>query len=88
MGRNYKDIAEFVGMTGQITETAISKGHSGFKLGSRSLERLKGVNTDLVKVVKRAIEITGVDFIVGEGVRTIEKQREYRQIANNELKVH
>ena len=50
---------------------------SGFKLGARSLERLKGVHQDLVKVVKRAIQLTEVDFGVTEGVRAIEKQREY-----------
>lgn len=48
-----------------------------FKLGARSLERLQGVHQDLVKVVKRAIQLTEVDFGVTEGVRAIEKQREY-----------
>lgn len=48
-----------------------------FKLGQRSLERLVGVDDDLVKVVKLAIQDTTVDFGVTEGLRTIEKQREY-----------
>lgn len=43
-------------------------------LGKRSLERLNGVHPDLVKVVKRAIEITTVDFSVTEGLRTRERQ--------------
>jgi peptidoglycan L-alanyl-D-glutamate endopeptidase CwlK len=43
-------------------------------LGKRSLERLSGVHPDLVKVVKRAIEITKVDFSVTEGLRTKERQ--------------
>lgn len=47
-----------------------------FKLSTRSLNNLKGVNENLVKVVKRAIEITEVDFIVTEGLRTRERQRE------------
>ena len=47
-----------------------------FKLSNKSLERLKGVHPDLVKVVKRAIELTEVDFSVGEGLRTIERQKE------------
>lgn len=47
-----------------------------FKLSSRSLKALEGVHPDLVAVVKRAIEITPVDFVVIEGVRTIERQRE------------
>ena len=37
-----------------------------FKLGKRSLSNLKGVHPDLVKVVKRAIELTEVDFTVIE----------------------
>ncbi len=45
-----------------------------FKLSKRSLDNLKGVNPDLVRVVKRAIEITKVDFMVIEGLRTKEKQ--------------
>jgi peptidoglycan LD-endopeptidase CwlK len=49
----------------------------GFKLGTRSLERLKGVHPDLVKVVKLAIEKSEIDFTVGEGLRTIETQRKY-----------
>lgn len=48
-----------------------------YKLGKRSLENLKGVNPRLVNVVKRAIEITTVDFGVTQGLRTIEQQKEY-----------
>lgn len=47
-----------------------------FKLSNKSLDRLKGVHPDLVKVVKRAIELTEIDFSVGEGLRTIERQKE------------
>lgn len=47
-----------------------------FVLGSRSLERLQGVHPDLVKVVKRAIQITECDFTVLEGVRTKTRQAE------------
>lgn len=39
-------------------------------------EILAGVHPDVVRVVKRAIEITAQDFIVTEGVRTPERQRE------------
>ena len=46
-----------------------------YRLGQRSLDRLKGVHPDLVKVVKRAIEITTVDFTVLEGLRTPERQK-------------
>ncbi len=48
-----------------------------FKLSRRSLERMQGVHPDLVKVVLSAIKITEVDFGVTEGLRTVEKQREY-----------
>lgn len=47
-----------------------------FKLGSRSLARMEGVHPDLVKVVKRAIEITETDFTVLEGLRTAARQRQ------------
>jgi peptidoglycan L-alanyl-D-glutamate endopeptidase CwlK len=48
----------------------------GYKLGTRSEQRLKGVHPDLVKVVRRAIEISPIDFTVLEGKRTVERQRE------------
>lgn len=48
-----------------------------YTLGKRSLERLVGVHPDLVRVVKRAIELTDHDFSVIEGVRTLETQRAY-----------
>ena len=41
-----------------------------YKLSERSLERLQGVHPKLIKVVKRAIEISKQDFMVLEGVRT------------------
>lgn len=46
-----------------------------YKLSNRSLKRLQGVHPDLVLVVKRAIEITKVDFTVLEGLRTLERQK-------------
>ena len=45
-----------------------------FKLSQRSLKKLDGLHPDLVAVVKRAIEITDVDFGVTYGVRTVEEQ--------------
>lgn len=47
-----------------------------FKLSQRSLDKLEGVYPTLVKVVKRAIETTTVDFGVTEGLRTVDRQRE------------
>ena len=43
-------------------------------LGPKSMDKLKGVHADLVRVVKRAIRLSEVDFIVTEGVRSPEKQ--------------
>ena len=46
------------------------------KLSTRSLRNLIGVNVALVEVVKRAIEVTTVDFAVVEGLRSVERQKE------------
>jgi peptidoglycan L-alanyl-D-glutamate endopeptidase CwlK len=46
-----------------------------FKLSTRSKDRLIGVDPTLVKVVRRAIELTEVDFGVTQGLRTEEEQR-------------
>ena len=45
-----------------------------FVLSKRSLAKLEGVHPDLVRVVKRAIELSEIDFCVTEGVRTLERQ--------------
>lgn len=47
-----------------------------FKLSKKSLAKLEGVHPDLIEVVKRAIEVTTVDFSVLEGLRTKERQAE------------
>jgi peptidoglycan L-alanyl-D-glutamate endopeptidase CwlK len=47
-----------------------------FTLSPRSIANLAGVNPQLVAVVRRAIEITKVDFTVIEGVRTTMRQAE------------
>ena len=47
-----------------------------FILGSRSQKALIGVHPDLVRVVRRAIQLTEIDFTVTEGVRTLARQRE------------
>ena len=49
---------------------------SPFKLSTRSRQRLVGVHSDLVLVVGKAIELTYVDFMVIEGVRSIKRQQE------------
>lgn len=47
-----------------------------FKLSQKSLDKMQGVDSRLVQVVKRAIELTTIDFKVLEGVRTKERQQE------------
>jgi peptidoglycan L-alanyl-D-glutamate endopeptidase CwlK len=47
-----------------------------FRFSSRSLRNLEGVHPDLVAVAHRALEITEIDFLVTEGLRTREKQIE------------
>ena len=46
-----------------------------FSLGAKSLQELNGVHEDLVRVVKRAIELTVQDFSVHDGIRTLEEQK-------------
>lgn len=47
-----------------------------FKFSKRSEDNLKGVNSELEKVIRRTLEISPVDFIVIEGLRTKERQKE------------
>ena len=45
-----------------------------FNLSKRSLDKMAGVDENLVAVVKRAIELTKIDFGVIYGMRTIQEQ--------------
>ncbi|UAW59153.1 putative endolysin [Roseobacter phage CRP-345] len=58
-----------------------------FKLSSRSLKKLEGVHPDMVDTVKRAIELTTVDFGVTYGVRTLaEQERLYKSGRSQTMK--
>lgn len=46
-----------------------------FFLSKRSLSKLRGVDSRLVRVVRHAIQITEVDFAVTEGMRGKARQR-------------
>lgn len=46
-----------------------------FTFSAPSNKNLEGVHPDLVRVVRRAIQLSEVDFKVLEGVRTPERQR-------------
>lgn len=45
-------------------------------LNERSLKALQGVHESLVRVVHRADELTDLQFIITEGLRSKERQRE------------
>jgi peptidoglycan LD-endopeptidase CwlK len=47
-----------------------------YTLSQRSEARLQGVHPDLVRVVRRALTLSEVDFAVVEGLRTPERQAE------------
>ena len=49
---------------------------SSWKLSKRSLNNLAGVHPDLVKVVHETLKESTIDFVVIEGLRTVERQRE------------
>ena len=69
-GAEINTVASFLGIENNSTqEVVVSK----YKLSERSLKSLEGVDPNLVKIVKRAIEITEQDFIVIEGLRTKEQ---------------
>ena len=46
-----------------------------FSFSQRSLNNLKGVHPDLVKVVNLALEQSEIDFSITEGLRSVEKQK-------------
>lgn len=58
-----------------------------FQLSQRSLDKLMGVRPELIEVVKRAIEITTVDFGVTEGLRTKERQIELFEKGASQIRV-
>lgn len=46
-----------------------------FALGKSSERNLLGVHPDLVKVVRRAVQLSEIDFIITEGLRTRSRQK-------------
>lgn len=47
----------------------------GYTLSKNSIKKLQGVKPELVRVVERAIEISKVDFVVTQGLRTLAEQK-------------
>ena len=46
-----------------------------FRFSARSRARMKGVHPDLVSVMEAAIATTPVDFMITEGLRTLQRQK-------------
>ena len=47
-----------------------------FKFSKRSIDNMKGVHPDLVRVVHTALKISPIDFLVTEGLRSVERQKQ------------
>ncbi|WP_312781989.1 M15 family metallopeptidase [Brevundimonas sp.] len=47
-----------------------------FRFSARSKRNLEGVHPDLVAVVTRALELSPLDFVVTEGLRTVTRQKQ------------
>jgi peptidoglycan L-alanyl-D-glutamate endopeptidase CwlK len=46
-----------------------------YRLSNKSLQKLDGIHPDMVAVVKLAITISEQDFSVGEGLRSVSRQK-------------
>lgn len=49
---------------------------SSYSFSQHSETNLKGVHPDLIKVVRRALQLSPVDFGITEGLRTLEREKE------------
>ena len=58
----------------------------GFFLSERSMNNLKGVNKDLVKVIQTAIVNSPYDFVVTEGIRSAAKQAEMLRTKKSQVR--
>jgi len=47
-----------------------------FEFGRKSLAKLEGVHPNLVRVAKKAITLSPIDFGISQGVRTLEQQQD------------
>lgn len=74
-----KDVA-----SGEAKIESMSRVVSGFKFGATSEKELIGVKAELVACTRRALELSTQDFMVFDGIRSIEEQR--RHVANGASK--
>ena len=52
----------------------------GFKFSQRSLDNLKGIHPNMIRLMTEAIKTAPIDFVITEGVRTAQRQQElYKQ---------
>lgn len=58
----------------------------GFHLSERSEKALKGVDADLVKVIRIAVVDSPYDFVITEGLRSAERQEEMRRTKKSQVK--
>lgn len=49
---------------------------NNFKFSTRSKNNLSVIHPDLIRVAELALELTPRDFIITEGLRTVERQRQ------------
>ena len=54
-------------------------------LSKASLAKLQGVHPDLVRVIRRAATASKVPFIVVEGLRTLERQRQLKAVGATKI---
>ncbi|AXF41545.1 hypothetical protein SHAb15599_00194 [Acinetobacter phage SH-Ab 15599] len=74
------NIKPFDGIVGDKTAAHLGlqlglKPTTDFSLSETSLKRLSEINPILQKIVKRAIQLSNIQFQVGEGMRTLERQK-------------
>lgn len=55
---------------------SIPESTSKFKWSQRSLTAMEGINPDLRKVCDLALQLTTQDFVITEGKRTVERERQ------------
>lgn len=48
-----------------------------FKFSTRSLNEMKGVHPDLIRVTYRALQLSPYDFVITDGKRTLAEQRKH-----------
>ena len=64
--------ARFVGTTAELKTEEVGKIN---KFGQRSLNSLKGIHPDLVKVMTESVKYSPIDFTITDGLRTTAQQQ-------------